>query len=410
MEGYLMKLNSGDTSFWYSDWTGMGSLCQLVDYVNISDTNLHINQVWDSGTWKFSNMATQLPDDIKDFISQMVVPSHIIPDMPDRWIWSGNSRGTYSAASGYRWLLSISRTFHEDEDWRWEWRASAPAKVQLLLWLILHDALPTNDLRLRRGLTMNGGCQRCSGSREHTLHVLRDWPHSREVWFRCGMRPTQAFFRQQDMKTWIHDHTQGNMECIFLAGVWWLWCWRNNRVLVDDTWDAIQVTRRVNTSAQEYIQFLHPRKVHDVSGLPLIRWLKPPQGVLKLNVDGSYNPTNNMMCTGGLLRDSNGDWCSGFSTMDGTGDALLAVKHGLMHAWQEGARVIVYESDSTEVVNLLTENANISFHVHGAAMALIMELIRRDWCLKIEHVSREANMCADHLAKNAIHQAAALKI
>lgn len=46
------------------------------------------------------------------------------------------------------------------------------------------------------------------------------------------------------------------------------------------------------------------------------------------------------MCTGGLIRDSQGDWLSGFSSIEGPGDPLLAellaVKNGLSHAWEEG--------------------------------------------------------------------------
>lgn len=303
----------------------------------------------------------------------------------------------------------------QNEDWKWVWRTSAPAKVQLLIWLILHDALPTNDLRYRRGLASHAGCQRCSGNGEHILHVLRDCPHSREVWYRSGLRPTRAFFSQQVVSNWITDHTKGRNESIFLSGIWWLWCWRNNRVLGDDTWDAQQVTRRVITSAHEYTQFLNPRKITDKSGLICIRWQKPPHDVLKINVDGSYNNTSNLMYTGGLIRDSQGEWRSGFSTIDGTGDSLLAellaIKHGLTHAWNEGARVVICESDSSEVVKLLTEQPHdLSFHSHGIVITNILAIIRRDWSLKIEHVLREANVCAYYLARNVVHQSALWKL
>lgn len=127
--------------------------------------------------------------------------------------------------------------------------------------------------------------------------------------------------------------------------------------------------------------------------------------MLKLNVDGSFSTTSNMMYTGGLIRDSNGDWKSGFSTIEGPGNALLAeiltVKNGLTHAWVNGARVVLCETDSAEVHSLLTGDNDLSYHAHSGVIGDIRTLIRRDWTISFEHVLREANMAADYLAKNA---------
>lgn len=121
-----------------------------------------------------------------------------------------------------------------------------------------------------------------------------------------------------------------------------MWCWRNQTVLGDEDWDALRVASRVVHSAYDFAQFLNPRKITDASGLLHIRWKRPQLGVIKLNVDVSCIPTTNVMCTVGLLRSDMGDWISRFSTKEGTSDPLLAellaVKNGLIHAWDEGAR------------------------------------------------------------------------
>lgn len=74
-------------------------------------------------------------------------------------------------------------------------------------------------------------------------------PHSREVWYRSGSRPNRSFFTQPSVTDWIREHVKGNRECLFLAGLWWIWCWRNNMVFGDASWDVNQVLRRVFTSA-----------------------------------------------------------------------------------------------------------------------------------------------------------------
>lgn len=85
----------------------------------------------------------------------------------------------------------------------------------------------------------------------------------------------------------------------------------------------------------------------------------------------------------GLLRDSKGEWQSGFSSIEGQGDPLLAellaVKNGLNHAWQERVRVVQCESDSAKVVLLLNDAQQVSFHAHGTVINDIIQLVERDW-------------------------------
>lgn len=93
----------------------------------------------------------------------------------------------YTAASGYRWLLRTARDWNSSQNWEWVWKLPAPAKVQYLIWLILHRALPTNAFRHQRGLLTSHNCQRCSSNVEDIIHCLRDCPHARELWIRLGL-------------------------------------------------------------------------------------------------------------------------------------------------------------------------------------------------------------------------------
>lgn len=66
-----------------------------------------------------------------------------------------------------------------------------------------------------------------------------------------------------------------------------------------------------------------------------------------------------------------------------------------------GARCILCESDSSEVVSLMSGTANISFHVYVATIGEIISLVNQDWSVNFGHVLREANVCADFMAKEA---------
>lgn len=170
---------------------------------------------------------------MKEVIYEIQVPPNPSVDLQDCWAWDGDHGGVYTVASGYRWLLAKNRTLPQPTDWKWVWKTCAPAKVQLFIWLIMRGALPTNALRFRRGLAHHAGCQCCSSNSEDILHVLRDCSHSQEFWYRSGLRPSVDFFNQHNAGTWVKKHAKGNRECLFLAGIWWMWCWRNNEVLGD---------------------------------------------------------------------------------------------------------------------------------------------------------------------------------
>lgn len=123
-----------------------------------------------------------------------------------------------------------------------------------------------------------------------------------------------------------------------------------------------------------------------------------------VNVDGSFIDSSSMMGTGGLVRSTMGDWLGGFSSSEGKGDILLAellaVKHGIMLAWHKGFKNVILESDSMDLVNLMNDRRFGQFHVYATLVGEIKRLLQCDWIMKIMHVYRDANICADTLAKH----------
>lgn len=129
---------------------------------------------------------------------------------------------------------------------------------------------------------------------------------------------------------------------------------------------------------------------------------------MKLNTDGSHNPSSLSMGTGGLIRNDQAGWLMGFSSHGGVGDVLLAellaIKNGLRIAWENGFRAVLCESDSLEAVSMISDNSKHDFHEYAATLCDIMVLLRYQWSVQIKHVFREANTCADFLAKLEVNQ------
>lgn len=126
-------------------------------------------------------------------------------------------------------------------------------------------------------------------------------------------------------------------------------------VFGDEIWSIELVVRRIHHSHDEFLSFCVKHPKH--GSFLTVRWQPPPEGSLKLNVDGSFMPAISSMGTGGVLRNHQGNWVAGFSTFEGKGDILqaelLAVKNGLTLAWQLGFRKIHCETDCLEAIQLV---------------------------------------------------------
>ncbi|KAJ1436997.1 Ribonuclease H-like superfamily [Sesbania bispinosa] len=102
------------------------------------------------------------------------------------------------------------------------------------------------------------------------------------------------------------------------------------------------------------------------------------------------------MGTSGLLRNSQGDWCMGFSSNEGHGSAhlaeLRAFRNGLEMAWSFNLNHLICESDALEVVNSILGSIDLSFHPHAMVVLQVRSLLNRDWDVDVFHIARESNI------------------
>lgn len=74
-----------------------------------------------------------------------------------------------------------------------------------------------------------------------------------------------------------------------------------------------------------------------------LHWSSPPDGVFKLDIDGSRK-SSGIAETGVLIRNNNGEWLTGFSINLGvflvTMAKLRGIYQGLLLAWEVGIRDI----------------------------------------------------------------------
>lgn len=123
-----------------------------------------------------------------------------------------------------------------------------------------------------------------------------------------------------------------------------------------------------------------------------IRWLPPPEGKLKLNVDGVSKEWSNqadaIMCHQ-RQRGSLDAWVGKeFGLLFSLACWVMGCAHEL--AWGKRFKNIILETDSLSVIELLSDGDYINNPYHVFISKCKFRL-QREWAVKISHEYKEAN-------------------
>ncbi|GMP66450.1 hypothetical protein CsSME_00026814 [Camellia sinensis var. sinensis] len=135
--------------------------------------------------------------------------------------------------------------------------------------------------------------------------------------------------------------------------------------------------------------------------LPSLRLERVLKGKLKLNTDGSTHRHGGGGGFGGLFRDESGSWISGYygrlEKCTSLEAELWAVYKGLTIILQRGFNQVIIETNAEQVVKLLSEDLGEKCPSWGIVKDA--RIIMRGCDCSIQHIRREANICADAMAK-----------
>lgn len=127
----------------------------------------------------------------------------------------------------------------------------------------------------------------------------------------------------------------------------------------------------------------------------------PPEGIVKLNIDGVSKEGRMLAGVGCVHRDHQGSWLMGLARNLGFCHALeaelWAALIGLVLAWEEGLKHIILETDSYEVKEILEEPVGLN-NPYYALIDRCKNLLGRRWIVEIMQIYREANTVADGIA------------
>ncbi|XP_073047522.1 uncharacterized protein [Primulina eburnea] len=343
---------------------------------------------------------------------------------PDLAIWVHSSDGVFSIKSAWelvRMRDQVSDIFTPC------WGSWLRPTMSFFLWRFWHQWLPVDDVLQRRGFELASKCQCCEMPETFT-HIFIDSPIARSVWHFFGAVfhvriPLTSDFRLF-LSAWKRHPgwtPRGHVkEFLPFIVLWFLWTARNDakhrhlhisgETVKSQILSYLRLAHAASTvkpmhwrgvlhAARSLGFFVDTRRVHKMA---IVRWLRPPVGCFKLNVDGSSRGSPGASTIGGVVRDSSGQVLVSFSEFIGVGTniraELWAIWRGLLISSDLHFFPLWIETDS-RISLLILRSRRCTWDLEHIVTRI--RLLMRGRSVHLSHIYREGNSVADALAARA---------
>lgn len=156
--------------------------------------------------------------------------------VPDTFSWRLSADQAYSASSAYgAMFIGCSRPVGACQ----LWKTSAPPRVRMFFWLVMHGKCWTAHRRWRHGLQDDCKCVLCDQEDEMMDHLLLGCGYSREVWHLClaafnmqgliVVHERRVMYWWIDSRKWLPKVIRRAFDSLFFLVGWFLWKERNAR-------------------------------------------------------------------------------------------------------------------------------------------------------------------------------------
>ncbi|KAF7819758.1 putative reverse transcriptase [Senna tora] len=214
-------------------------------------------------------------------------------------------------------------------------------------------------------------CTRCNGAPEDLLHTLRDCPKAKGIWLKLVHPGKWHIFFSASRLNWLTINLSSNLgfsgndwDVVFANACWFIWRMRNaeifygSRVSYDDP--VIAILKLSSDSIRPMNKSIVGGSRIGPSVNRFICWNKPEKGWVKFNVDGVRKDSLSLTACGGLARDSEGRFLTGFVHKLGDGTVLNAELWSMLSALEvarcAGFKKVVIESDCLTAVKLVNDS------------------------------------------------------
>uniref|UniRef100_A0A2N9HP80 Reverse transcriptase domain-containing protein n=1 Tax=Fagus sylvatica TaxID=28930 RepID=A0A2N9HP80_FAGSY len=408
-EGIRWVVNNGQcVSFWFDKWVGEKPIREVIQgpLLNHEDSLRVCDVVEGVGSWDLSRVSMTIPTLTCDSIR--AVPVCITRQQEDCIAWD-SSNGDFCLKMAYLLACKSPTASNTIAPSNWLWKVNTSPRIRFFLWQCYHNSVPVCATLVSRGLNVPNICPRCLGSDESLLHVLRDCPDSFAFWHKLKI-PNICFASfALPLVDWLKLNCSSPCsydaflpwQTVFSFGIWNIWLRRN--IFVFNSCSVIPDPVANTIAFALEMVCLMGKDYHVKLRVPTpVKWKPPDLGWAKLNTDGASLGNPGIAGGGGLIRDPDGSWVGGFARAIGYTTSvqaeLRALKDGLLLAIELGIPCLAIEMDSLvadEFLNFKT-TPNVFLSAIVDDCRCLLEKFDR---FTLHHIFREANGCADALAK-----------
>ncbi|XP_074298919.1 uncharacterized protein LOC141629897 [Silene latifolia] len=187
----------------------------------------------------------------KSVSARKICALELPPEPTDDFIyWKYTEDGLFSSSSAYSFLLhncipslasprsSVTPAF----PWVFIWRLPCQPHIKIFLWKLVHGILPTADVLIRRGMSVNPICSLCQKNCETLSHLFRDCDFTQHIWAASHLGIQTNVSSHIPFCTWFQDFlsyitwfSSGDISLplLFLLTLYAIWKHRNNVIFRD---------------------------------------------------------------------------------------------------------------------------------------------------------------------------------
>ncbi|XP_070042685.1 uncharacterized protein [Nicotiana tomentosiformis] len=195
------QLKSGNSYFWFDNWTGFGALYHASGPDHWCDESIkYVDDVVENGAWNEGLLRKLLPEELADHIFDSITPPSDYSMKYKRWR-KLETKGKFTMKFAWQY---IRKRRDESKLYRFFWVKGVPFKIRFFMWRLWKAKLPLDDWFLRLGFVWNyfGAPAGIKIEGEQLVQVINEW------WNKPGNTSLKEIYQAMP-DGWIKCNTDG---------------------------------------------------------------------------------------------------------------------------------------------------------------------------------------------------------